>query len=133
MGKDMILKPLSLLRLVMEKRARRREIIKMLQEEWNAISSFLDDFGEENWSDLDSLSKQRKVVEEEMTTLEKEVVGIVETLDLQYLEDLASREDPSETFPGKPTPATGAGHEPNPKPRSVNPAALDDHKQRVQR
>jgi hypothetical protein len=92
MEKKGLLKSLALLRLAMEKRDRRQTILKMFQEEWNAVSSFLDDFSEESWNDLDDISKQKKQVEKEVLSLEKELISIISSLDIHALEELVSKE-----------------------------------------
>jgi hypothetical protein len=63
MDKNSLLKSLSLLRLTTEKISRRKSMMNIFQEEWNSISSFLDDFEEENWSALDEISKKKKNLE----------------------------------------------------------------------
>lgn len=93
MEKKIMLRSLALIRLALEKRNRRQAMMDMFQEEWNAMSSFLDDFGEERWNDLDDISKQRKVIEKEMLSLEKEMISTLKGLDIQALEDLVSKEE----------------------------------------
>ena len=93
MEKKTMLRSLALIRLALEKRNRRQAMMDMFQEEWNAISSFLDDFGEERWNDLDDISKQRKVVEKEIFSLESEIISTLKGLDIQALEDLISKEE----------------------------------------
>jgi len=97
MEKKSLLKSLALLRLAMEKRDRRQTILKMFQEEWNAVSSFLDDFSEESWNDLDHISKQKKHVEKEILTLEKEIISVISSLDIHALEELVSKEQEVDT------------------------------------
>jgi hypothetical protein len=97
MDKNNLLKSLSLLRLKMEKISRRKSMVSILQEEWNSISSFLDDFEEENWSDLDEISKKKKSLEEEVTSLEKQVVSLLGEIDIHQLEMLISKEEDTDS------------------------------------
>ncbi len=86
MDKETLLPSLALLRLTVEKRARRQSVLEILQEEWDSISHFLDDFGKEDCSDLDDVSKKKKFFEKEVVLIEKEICFILDNIDLQKLE-----------------------------------------------
>ena len=90
MDKQTLLKSLALLRLTVEKRARRQIMLEILQEEWDSISHFLDDFGKEDCSDLEDLSKKKKFFEKEISTIEKEICFILDNINIVALEQYVS-------------------------------------------
>ncbi|MCZ6872255.1 MAG: hypothetical protein O7G88_01800 [bacterium] len=90
MDKATLLKSLALLRLTVEKRARRQIMIEILQEEWDSISHFLDDFGKGDCSDLDDISKKKRFFEKEINLIEKEICFILDNINIVALEQYVS-------------------------------------------
>ena len=90
MDKQTLLKSLALLRLTVEKRARRQIMLEIPQEEWDSISHFLDDFGKEDCSDLEDLSKKKKFFEKEISAIEKEICFILDNINIVALEQYVS-------------------------------------------
>lgn len=86
MDRETLLQSLALLRLTVEKRARRQAVLDILQEEVDSISHFLDDFGREDCSDLDDITKKKKYFEKEVVAIEKEICFILDKIDLLALE-----------------------------------------------
>jgi hypothetical protein len=87
MDRETLLQSLALLRLTVEKRARRQAVLDILQEEVDSISHFLDDFGREECSDLEDISKKKKYFEKEIVAIEKEICFILDKIDLVSLEN----------------------------------------------
>ncbi len=90
MDKETLLKSLALLRLTVEKRARRQIMLEILQEEWDSISHFLDDFGREDCSDLEDISKKKKFFENEINLIEKEICFILDNINIVAVEQYVS-------------------------------------------
>lgn len=86
MDRETLLQSLALLRLTVEKRARRQVVLEILQEEADSISHFLDDFGRGDCSDLDDITKKKKFFEKEIISIEKEICFILDKIDLLALE-----------------------------------------------
>ena len=86
MDKETLLKSLALLRLTVEKRARRQIMLEILQEEWDSISHFLDDFGKEDCSDLEDIAKKKKFFEKEISSIEREICFILDNINIVALE-----------------------------------------------
>ena len=96
MDRETLLQSLALLRLTVEKRARRQAVLDILQEEMDSISHFLDDFGRSDCSDLEDITKKKKFFEKEILSIEKEICFILDKIDLQSLEHyVASSNDAS--------------------------------------
>ena len=86
MDRETMVQSLALLRLTVEKRARRQVMLEILQEEADSISHFLDDFGRGDCSDLEDISKKKKYFEKEIVSIEKEICFILDKIDLLALE-----------------------------------------------
>lgn len=86
MDRETLLQSLALLRLTVEKRARRQAVLGILQEEVDSISHFLDDFGRADCSDLEDITKKKKFFEKEILSIEKEICFILDKIDLESLE-----------------------------------------------
>ena len=65
-------------------------MIEILQEEWDSISHFLDDFGKEDCSDLEDISKKKKFFEKEINLIEKEICFILDNINIVALEQYVS-------------------------------------------
>lgn len=98
MDRETLLQSLALLRLTVEKRARRQAVLEILQEEMDSISHFLDDFGREDCSDLEDISKKKKFFEKEIVSIEKEICFILDKIDLVSLEKYVAGENEEATY-----------------------------------